>query len=264
MTRFTTLALAVVTTAAIGCAQQENGDSLEAELAVDSTNVSQGESGILAAAVDGSEAATAVALVGAATPQGTADWIAQHAGARFSPAGCATVSQSGLTVTIAFADCTGPRGLPHLTGSVAITVSAGAGGAIDLTASASGLEVNNATIDIDSSAVYTVSGSSKSLAVTTKGSGTGPLGNTIEHDGQYTVGWDASCASLEGAWSTETTDAKRSTTANVQRCAGQCPTGTITRDTFLGRTITVTFDGSSVATWTTSAGRSGTINLPCQ
>jgi hypothetical protein len=264
MSRFT-LALALVTTATLGCKQQGGDlDSLDAELAVDSTNVSQGESAILASAVDGSEAATGFAPAPLATPQGTADWIAAHAGAKFSPAGCATVTESGLTDTIAFSDCTGPRGLLHLTGSIAITVSAGANGAIDLSATATGLEVNNATIDISSSAVYTVSGASKSLAVTTSGSGTGPLGNTIQHDGQYTASWDATCESLEGSWSTEVGAAQRSTTANVMKCDSGCPTGTITRDTFRGHTITVTFDGTAVAKWTTSTGGSGTVALACQ
>jgi hypothetical protein len=263
MSRFT-LALALVTTTLVGCKQQTGDlDSLDAELAVDSTNVSQGESEILSSAVDGSEAATGVTAAPLATPQGTADWIAAHAAAKFSPAGCATVTESGLTDTITFADCTGPRGLLHLTGSIAITVSAGASGAIDLSASATDLEVNNATISIDSTAVYTVSGTSKSLAVTTQGSGTGPLGNTIQHDGQYTASWDATCGSIEGSWSTEVGAAQRSTTANVMKCANQCPTGTITRDTFRGHTITVTFDGTAVAKWTTSTGGSGTVDLTC-
>jgi hypothetical protein len=261
MTRLFALAAIVFTAAA--CKQAGDADSLDAELAVDSANVNQAESTMLASAVDGSEAATGVGLVGAATPQGVADWITQHAAAKYAPAGCATVTESGLTVKLVFADCTGPRGLRLVSGEVDLTVSAGAAGAIDIAATATNFQIGQATLSIDSQGVYTVSGSTKSLAVTTQGSGTGPLGNTIQHDGQYTATWDTTCVSIEGSWSTEVGAAQRSTTASIMRCADQCPTGTLTRDTFRGHTIDVTFDGTPVATWTTSTGRSGTIDLPC-
>ncbi|HTJ47122.1 MAG TPA: hypothetical protein VL463_33705 [Kofleriaceae bacterium] len=260
MTRFSLIAIAL---AAVGCKQAADSDALTAELAVDSTNVNQAESTVLASAVDGSEAGAGVGLVGAATPQGVADWITAHAAARYSPAGCATVTESGLTVKLVFDDCTGPRGLRQLTGEMDLTVSAGSGGAIDIAAQATNLEIGQATMSVDSNAVYTASGATKSLTVTTQGSGTGPLGNTIQHDGQYTATWDASCVSLEGAWSTDVGQTQRSTTASVMRCADQCPTGTVTRDTFNGRTIDITFDGTDVAKWTSSTGRSGTFTLPC-
>ena len=260
MTRLFAIASIVFTIAA--CKQAGDLDSLDAELAVDSTNVNQAESTMLASAVDGSEAATGAGLTGA-TPQGVADWITAHAGSKYSPAGCATVTESGLTVALVLNDCTGPRGLRQVSGEIDLTVSAGAGGAIDIAATATNFQIGQATVSIDSSAVYTVSGTTKSLAVTTQGSGTGPLGNTIQHDGQYTATWDADCVSIEGSWSTEVGAAQRSTTASVMRCADACPTGTVTRDTFRGHTIDVTFDGTAVAKWTTSTGRSGTIDLAC-
>jgi hypothetical protein len=260
MTRLFALAALVFTTAA--CKQAGDADSLDAEIAVDSANVNQAESTILASALDGSETATGAGLTGP-TPQGVADWIAQHAGSRYAPAGCATVTESGLTVKLVFADCTGPRGLRQVDGEVDLTVSAGAGGAIDVAASATNFQIGQATLSIDSQGVYTASGTTRSLEVTTQGSGTGPLGNTIQHDGQYTATWDDTCVSIEGSWSTEIGAAQRSTTASLMRCADQCPTGTLTRDTFRGHTIDVTFDGSPVATWTTSTGRTGTIDLPC-
>jgi hypothetical protein len=260
MTRFAMIAIAV--TAVAGCKQAADQDSLAAEVSIDSTNVNQAESTLLASAVDGSETATGL-VAAAPTPQGVADWITAHAGARYSPAGCATATESGLTVKIVFNQCTGPRGLRQVSGELDLTVSAGAGGAIDIAAHAADLEIGMATISLDSTAVYTATSSSQSLDVTTHGSGTGPLGNTISHDGQYTATWDATCVSVEGSWSTEVGAAQRSTTASVMRCADQCPTGTITRDTFAGRTIDITFDGTPVAKWTTSTGRSGTFTLPC-
>jgi hypothetical protein len=91
----------------------------------------------------------------------------------------------------------------------------------------------------------------------------GPLGRSIEHDGEYTVTWNASCVAVRGAWSTEIGEASRSTTADLTRCLDQCPTGTLTRNTFVGRTITLSFDGTESATWTTSRGRTGTVQLAC-
>ncbi len=247
-----------------GCKASTDPDGTSAEAAVDSTDSTQAESTLLASAVDGSEAATANVTSNAApSAQAVADFIAQHAAARYAPAACATVTENGLTVSLVFAGCTGPRGLRELNGELDLTISAGAAGAIDIAAAATNLQVGQATIDIASSAVYTVSGSTKSLAVMTQGTGTGPLGNAITHDGSYTATWDDSCVTVDGNWSTEVGDASRSTTASVMRCEDQCPSGTITRDTILNRTITITFDGSATGSWSTSAGRSGTFPLPC-
>jgi len=262
MNRFTSLvALAVLSLAA--CKLHTDDDSGSAEAAVDSTEVATAESSLLAANLDGAETAPAALTDAGPTPQGVADFIAQRAPQRYQPAGCVTVAETGLVVKLTFAQCTGPRGLRELNGELDLTVSAGAAGAIDVAAHAAGLEVGQATLDVDSSAIHTVDNGTRTLAVSTHGTGTGGLGNAITHDGDYTASWDASCVSLDGMWSTEVGEKSRSTTASVKRCLGACPTGTITRDTFLGRTITITFDGTSTATWTTSAGRSGSFRLAC-
>lgn len=261
MTRFTSFAF-LIAVAAAGCKMQGDTDTASAEGAIDSTDSTQSESAMLSAAMDGSEAAPGVAPA-VPTPQGVADWIDGHIATRFLPAGCAVATESGLTVKVTFSNCTGPRGLREINGEVDFTISAGTGGAIDVAAHAADLQVGAATMSFDSTAAYTVSGSTKSLAVVTHGEGTGPLGNQIIHDGDYTATWDATCVSVDGSWSTEVGEKSRSTTASVMKCQNACPTGTITRDTFLGRTITITFDGTNVATWETSAGRSGTVSLPC-
>lgn len=228
------------------------------ETAVDSSTVSQGEGSLLASLVDGAS----VQGLAPATAQDVAGYIAAHAPQRFSPSGCVTVAQTGASVALTFAGCTGPRGLRQIDGKLTVDVT-GAAGAIELTGSAKDLQIGGASIDIDASATYTVAGAGASLAVATHSAGTGPLGRAIEHDGEYTVTWTASCVALKGAWSTEIGEAGRSTTADLMRCEGKCPTGSLTRDTFAGRTITVSFDGTEVATWTTSRGRSGTVQLAC-
>src|SRR5262249_8177269 len=98
------------------------------------------------------------------------------------------------------------------------------------------------------------------------GSGTGPLGNMITRTGNYTVGWDtaAGCLSLDGSWMT-TVGARTWTTAvtSFRRCQNQCPSsGTIDYHGGFCAHVTLTFNGSAVAQWTTT-NASGTVNLLC-
>ncbi|MGE5181969.1 MAG: hypothetical protein ACM31C_07895, partial [Acidobacteriota bacterium] len=227
----------------------------------------ESEGNVMMAVTDGADAA---GLVGPLTADQVAARIAANVALRWQPSGCATVTSSGANVTIKFDDCTGPRGLLHVTGELDLVVSISAAGAIDVAGTASGLQVNRAVLDVDTHAEYTVSGTMHQLAVQTTGTGTGPFGNTIDHSGNYTVAWDpaSTCGSIDGMWSTEisntTASATRSNELNVMRCAGGCPTGTLVHTGFAGVTLTVTFDGSATASWTTSTGKSGTFALQCQ
>jgi hypothetical protein len=234
----------------------DDEDLLAVETTTDASTSSQDEGSLLASAVDGANAPAA----DAPTPAGVASYIANHAPQRFSPAGCATAALSGSSVTLTFAGCTGPRGLRQIDGTLSVNVTSAASGSIAIAASANDFQIGGATVDVDATATYDGS----SLSVVTHSSGVGPLGREIVHDGDYTLSWTAMCASLKGAWSTEVGDAGRSTTADVKRCANMCPTGTVSRTTFRQRTFTVTFDGTPTARWSSSAGRSGTFQLPCQ
>jgi hypothetical protein len=191
--------------------------------------------------------------------------MSTHVGAQLLPAGCLTVSVSGATVTYVFNNCTGPRGLVHLTGTVVVDYLVDLAG-IHAHATATNFSVNQSTISIDSTATYSLSTSGKMLAVQTKGTGTGPLGNSFSRMGNYTITWTATCFTLNGSWSTTTDLGTRSTqVTNFTRCVGTCPAngGSIAHTYRTGATLTITFDGSDVAHWTTSTGLSGTINLPC-
>lgn len=253
-----TLIAAVLALAA--CPRRGNdGDGELAELSADSTQTTSDEGSLLSGLMDGASAN----LVAVTADQAAAALVAR-AEARYNPNGCLAATQSGSTVTLVFANCIGPRGLRALNGTLTATVSVDAAGAIVVAASASDFHIGLSTLDIDATATYTGSGASQQLAVVTHTTGVGGLGFSLEHDGDYTLTWDASCVSLEGAWSTERGDASRSTTADVTRCIAECPIGTITRDTFRGRTIAITFDGTSTASWSSSAGGSGTFQLACQ
>jgi hypothetical protein len=167
-------------------------------------------------------------------------------------------------------DCTGPRGLLHVSGEVDLVVSISTSGGITVTGHSADLQVNQANLTFDVTASYSVSGTTHTLAVQSQGQGTGARGNAIDHNGDYTITWDTAsqCGSIAGNWSTELSNsvhtATRSNQVNLMRCAGGCPTGTIIHTFLRGQTLTVTFDGTSVATWETSGGRSGTVNLQCQ
>jgi hypothetical protein len=248
---------------ATGCARNQT-DLDSAAAAIDSSNSVESEGNVMAAVSDGADTAS---LTGPTADQ-VAAYIAANITVRFNPSGCGTAVATGANVVIHFNDCTGPRGLLHVTGELDLAVSVDTAG-IHIHGTATGLEVNSATLDIDSTATYSVSGTTKSLAVMTTGTGTGALGNDIDHTGDYTITWDTTtqCASLDGSWSTTlsntTASATRSNQVNVMRCAGGCPTGTVVHTGLRGFTLTINFDGTSVADWSTSTGKSGTFNLTC-
>ncbi|HEY0190789.1 MAG TPA: hypothetical protein VGC42_06670, partial [Kofleriaceae bacterium] len=170
-----------------------------------------------------------------------------------------------------------PRGLAHITGELDLTASISLQGAITVQATSSDLKVNGAELDVDATGTYAASAGGHSLTVKTSGTGTGPRGNAVEHDGDYTIGWDAAtqCRTIDGDWSTELGAASRSSKVELSQCGGGCPTGSIAHTTVDGKTMTVSFDGTATASWSltasaTTAGASGavlgtgTITLDCK
>jgi hypothetical protein len=153
----------------------------------------------------------------------------------------------------------------HVTGELDLAVTVSLAGGISVHGTSTGLSVNRATLDIDTDATYAVSGATHTLTVMTNGSGTGPRGNPVEHDGNYTNTWDTAsqCGSIAGSWTTELGSASRSNTVDLMRCAGSCPSGTVEHKFLGGASLTLTFDGSAIATWSASTGASGTVNLTC-
>lgn len=250
--------LLLATLSLTACKDRDGLDDSVAELAADSTGAVEDEGALLAAAVDGMGSTFVPA-----TADQAATFIAARAAQRYIPADCVTVTQAGLTVTLAFDGCLGPRGLRELNGTMVLQVSAGAGGAIVVDATASDFHIGLSTLDIDATATYTASAASESLAVVTSTTGVGGRGFELAHDGDYTLTWDDQCVMLEGAWSSSRGDASRATTADVTRCVDACPIGEVTRTTVNGRTITVTFDGTATARWSSSGGRSGEFPLAC-
>jgi hypothetical protein len=213
------------------------------------------------AAVDGADTSGLVAL----TADQVAARIAANVALRWDP-DCAIVQQAGSTVTVTYNDCTGPRGLVHVSGELALSVEVSSTGVIEVHGSATAFRVNGATLEIDTDATYAVSGSERTLTVHTAGAGTGARGNTVEHEGDYTITWDSAslCGSIVGTWSTELGTRSRSNQVDVSRCAGGCPTGSIVHEFRTGASVTVTFDGTPTASWSASTGAGGTFALACR
>ena len=265
--RLTSIILLGSSLSFVACMKSDTADSVDsAESAVDSSEAVSAEGDLMTSSVDGADMAGLVAP----TSSDIAARIATNAMTRWVPAGCATIAQTGANVTITYNDCSGPRGLIHITGELDLAITLNLDGSIAVHATATDLEVNAATLDIDATGTYTTSGTSHTLVVSTMGSGTGRLGNSVDHNGNYTVTWDTAsdCRSITGMWSTELStalaSATRSNDVTLSRCAGGCPTGTVTHDYLGGQSVTVTFNGTSTATWAGSGGRSGTVQLACQ
>jgi hypothetical protein len=250
-------ALSLLAIAGCNGSDDNEGDEIAAELAIDASDSSQAESSLLAAALDG----TVLGQI-SATPMEISAAINARLSARFSPTGCATSSASGVALTITFDNCTGPRGLRQVDGTMTLTVTAASLSSIALTAKTTNLQLGEATLSFETSATYAMRNGTATLAVDSTASGIGPFGHELEHSGDFQSTWDASCTSVEGDWSTARDGRERSLRVDVSRCAGACATGTVTRTTRDGRTITITLDGS-VAVWTSTTGRNGTFALRC-
>jgi hypothetical protein len=249
--------------ALIGCMRDGGDDIVTAESALDSADSVQAEGDLMAVNLEGANMA-------ALTSDEIAVRIAANIGLRW-PSSCRTIEQNGNAITVTYNDCTGPRGLLHVSGQLVLTVQAKPDGSVSVHGTSGALTMNGAHLVVDVDANYATSGTTHTLDVTTTGDAVGPRGTELEHVGDYTVTWESGtqCRSLVGSWATEATlpdgrTGSRSTNTDVTRCAGGCPTGTIARTFRDGVTLTVTFDGTSTAQWETSTGRSGTKTLPCQ
>lgn len=250
---------AVAVLSLFACGRGEDADS--AEDADESAVVTSSESALtteLSDEVTQPMSASAEDLATAASAR-----VASHV----QPSSCLTTTVNGATVTYVFNDCTGPYGMVHVTGTVTAVYSRPSTGGVQAVLSGTGIKVNAAVIDLNSTVKASQANGVKTANIVTDTSGTGPRGNAFTRNGTYTVVYDstAECVSVDGTWTTKS-GIRTSTTvvAGYKRCKGTCPTagGTITNTT--GRSVvTLTYDGTGTASWSTAAGRSGTVTLQC-
>lgn len=217
------------------------------------------EAALLANAAEDTEGGVVTALAVASRAE-------QRAQARYLPPGCANITRQGTVLTTVLNECTGRRGLLRMTGTVT-TEFADVSEGVQLKVTSKGLKVNRAVMDLNAKGLIAVVGNQVSLTVSTQGEGVGARGNRFERTGQYTAVADTTteCLTLNGSWQLKVGAAARSTgISDLKTCKNACPaSGRIEHQGFRGRGISVSFDGSAEAAWTTSRGAEGSVSLAC-
>ncbi len=257
-------AVSALSLLAVGCGRDDDDgddsnitDAVAAEQALDASESGQAESSLLAASLDG----LVLGQISTAPNEVSAS-ISGRFSARFSPAGCATASVNSSSISVTFDNCTGPRGLRRVDGSLTLAVSEVTPTSITLSTNADDLQINDTVINIDSQSTYALQNGALSLTVDSNSSGVGPFGHELEHTAEYQASWDGRCTSVEGQWSTTRNGRTRATDIDVTSCADRCAVGTITHLTRDGREINITLDGS-VAVWVSSTGATGEVPQRC-
>ena len=252
-----------LTLAACGRGAAESDD---ADDAVETSQATSSESALMSAAAEDSTSMPA---------QMSNDQIAEAASVKLKSRfknGCVTATRALNVVTYVMVNCTGPYGLVTVSGTMVVTYTRQADGSIKAVGEGKGLHVNKGTLDLSAVAIYSRNAAGLETAVVeTHGTSTGPRGNTGVRIGNYVVTRDpaANCVTLEGTWSTAWNGGKATSSTAVsglQKCAASCPSagGLITHTGIFGKVLTVTLDGSAVAAWSTTGGKSGTIDLECK
>jgi hypothetical protein len=234
-------------------------DEMAAEEAVDSHELALNESALVANSAEDMEGGAVDAAALAARAE-------TRALTRYQPAGCASTTRQGNVLTHVLNRCSGRRGLAQMTGTVIVTFADVAAG-VQVAVVSDNLKVNRAMMNVNATGLVSFDGPRTTLAVTSTGDGVGPRGNRFVRTGQFTAVADATteCLDLNGSWQLTVGGASRSTAIkSLKVCKDSCPvTGTIDHRGFRGREVTVTFDGSTEASWSSSAGRSGTVEMQC-
>ncbi len=186
----------------------------------------------------------------------------------FLPVGCLVVTNPTTdSVQYAFNDCTGPRGIFHLTGVVGVTYAT-ANGTLSLDITSKGLQVNKATMDWTAKATVTASGAMRTMNWTGHFTGVTRGGRQITRDNTKTVTWTVgdSCFTLNGT-SEGTIGARdvKTELISYKRCKASCPeAGSEIKLTNvnLGKTVDLTY-GTGEATFTDAAGDKITVTPLC-
>ncbi|MDI1483360.1 hypothetical protein [Polyangium sp. y55x31] len=250
--------------AAAACGPAESEDErVDVEQALDAFDVSQNEAALVVGAIARVDPKSK-------NPELAAAKAAATAGLVFRPVDCVTATRKDNTVKYLLSGCVGPFKTAKLDGTLDVVYSV-SGNGLHALASVRDLHASRAILDIDSEGFYSLDpdGETRRLVVEASGEGQGPRGHRIERAGSYTVTWNATekCVTFEGDWETiVSTRSFHTTVSGLSRCAGECPAagGEIVHEKEeLGVRIRVTFDGSAQASWSSSRGRSGKIQLFC-
>lgn len=251
--------------AVVGCGRLAS-EAEEAQDAVDTTSATSSEGALMdLASADETSAGCGF------SSEDVAQKMTERVGARLKDPACVTATRTGNAVDYVMNACTGRYGKVTVTGTVHVVYTANADCSVDAVASGTGIQVNKAIIDLDATAHYTKDANGLQKIVVSTHSKGGNQNVQLDHSGDYTVTRDSSdCRTLDGTWSTDWSASRGSATTStvasgLEKCGDACPAagGKVEHVGIYGRTLTVTFDGSSVAQWSSSRGKSGTVNLEC-
>ncbi len=217
------------------------------------------------------ESGLVAAIGGVLTAQSTANGpAAANDGATitslFTPAGCATQTTKLNVVTYTFDKCTGPYGLLRLDGTLTVQFTPSSTSTVQIQLAATGLKISTVSVDLMASAEIIVGVTQNSASVTSSSSATNARGDSATHSGSYTAGWDGTCLTLDGTFSTTIGTVSWATEiANFRQCSGMCPDagGSVVVTGDQGGSVTVHYTDGGSAEVTGSAGTRGMIPLAC-
>jgi hypothetical protein len=245
-----------------GVQNVNNDDTATAYAAALSVDSAVQESGLFAA-IAGKLTAAATTGPAAANDAATITTL-------FMPQGCVTAQTAVNTVTYTLNKCTGPYGLLKLDGTITATFAPMPGGKIQVELSAKAFKISTVSVDVLATAVITTGVTQNSAVVTSSSNATNARGDVATHSGNYTAGWDPSCLTLNGTFTTSIVTSQGATAwttqiSNFHQCSGMCPdaNGSVTVTGAKGDTVTVHYSNGGTAEVTTSSGTTSMILLAC-
>ena len=194
---------------------------------------------------------------------------ANAANSVYSPTKCATATANGNVTTFVLNGCTGVFGLGGASGIVTATYAVNAQGQLEVDLAGMNVSVGRATLEIQSTAIVTLSADQKTKMVnaTANGGGTGPNQTNVTRTGTYNLTWTVGsrCPTLNANLETTSQSVGTGSTqlANYTRCQGGCPqTGALTAN-YSGNVFAMSFDGTSTASCANSVGGVTLFGLNC-
>ena len=268
------LALTTLAPLAAGCALKDKAQLASDSSGAEDVNGTESDVETLGTSFigsDGQSVATQSLLGGGNLKVASGGATVGIPGFTFLPAGCLTETEDTAksTVTYAFDGCTGPLGLVELTGTITVGWQV-AGSQLTLDFSASGFQINRATVDNwQATAVITSNGDQRSMDWNAQLSGTTGSGRPFNRTNQKSVQWTVgvACLSASGQSSGDILGANLQTTVvSWQRCADSCPQAgseISVKNVDKGDTIDIKYDGGPTAELTLDGSKQVEIRLAC-
>jgi hypothetical protein len=268
------LALTTFATVATGCAARNEAQLASDTSGAEDVNGTESDAETLGTSFvgsDGQSVATQSLVGGGNLKVMSGGTTVGVPGFAFLPAGCLQVTEDTVksTATYAFNGCTGPLGLVELTGTITVGWQV-AGPQLTLDFSASGFQINRATIDNwQATAVITSTGDQRSMTWSAQLSGTTGSGRQFSRTNQKSVQWTVgvACLSASGQSSGDILGANLQTTVvSWQRCADSCPQAgseITVKNLDKGDSIDITYNGGPSAELTLDGRKPIGIRLAC-